>query len=622
MSSQTHTTTQTKEAAQKRPPPTPTKRGPVAVTQSVDLAVLQRALADPGHVGPRGILALQRTAGNHAVTCLIQAKLTVGAAGDQYEREADRVAEQVMNMTVPSSAATGEASGRPQPVQRQAEEEEEVQTKPLAASITSLVQRQTEEEEEVQTKSLVQRQAEDEEEIQTKSLVQRQAEEEEEVQTKPLIQRRGEEGFEAGSDLEQRLATSRGSGSPLPAETRQFMETRFGADFSGVCVHTGGEAVQMNRQVSAQAFTLGQDIYMGEGKSNLESSEGQKLIAHELTHVIQQGGAGVTSGTAQRGTQGAGAGAIQRWDEREHTSFGNRAANLVKSWDLPKVYTRLGKGKLASFGDLTELGGDYTYTPEELSGHEDLETEGWGSEADANYAKGIIVAATNVNHFFPMASREWSVHHGKALGLAQNARTALDHGNRQGHDDLIDKAIVTEGFADHFLQDSYASGHQYPRALDAISAKLGSTTKAGYGAELGRLGLSRAKTYHDRLCALQRGLPLREGRFHGDHTMTGGDNQVMVETARSLAQVVCALFGADLGLPAPHPSDGPDVAAILADTAIDPGPGESPSAIWQEMTGALQGDFAKAEGNRGLGLETSAGTDYTAGNIADAMHRR
>jgi hypothetical protein len=66
--------------------------------------------------------------------------------------------------------------------------------------------------------------------------------------------------------FEQRLNQSRGGGSPLPDQTRDFMEPRFGADFSGVRVHTDGESVQMNRELQAQAFTHGQDMYFWGGE--------------------------------------------------------------------------------------------------------------------------------------------------------------------------------------------------------------------------------------------------------------------------------------------------------------------------------------------------------------------
>lgn len=214
--------------------------------------------------------SLQRTRGNSFVQRLaVQAKLKVGPAGDRYERQAHQVADQVMRMTGPVN-----------PVQRQ-EDEKEIQTKPLVSSISPLIQRLAS-----PIAPLLQRQ-EDEEEIQTKPLVQCQ-EDEEEIQTKRAP---AAGGFGAGSAFESRLSATRGGGRPLPRSLRGQMEAGFGADFSGVRVHTGSEAAQLNRAVSAQAFTHGQDIYLGEGRSNLESSAGRKLLAHELTHTIQQTGA-------------------------------------------------------------------------------------------------------------------------------------------------------------------------------------------------------------------------------------------------------------------------------------------------------------------------------------------
>ncbi|MEP7359027.1 MAG: DUF4157 domain-containing protein, partial [Anaerolineales bacterium] len=121
------------------------------------------------------------------------------------------------------------------------------------------------------------------------SPLQRQAEDEE-VQTKAQDPRAG---FEAGSEFEDQLRGQKGGGAPLPNTLRSFMEPRLGADFSGVRLHTGSEAAQLNRSISAQAFTHGQDIFLGEGKENVESSAGKQLLAHELTHTIQQGAAPV-----------------------------------------------------------------------------------------------------------------------------------------------------------------------------------------------------------------------------------------------------------------------------------------------------------------------------------------
>ncbi len=248
---------------------------------------------------------------------VIQPKLTVGAPGDQYEQEADQVAAQVMSM-----------GDRPQPVQREAapeEKEEDVQAKPIAATITPLVQREemSDEEEGLQARAIPSLQREeipeeaevvqekaipaiaetsanasiqreempDEGEIQTKSLdntLQREEmPEEEEIQPKPLVQKSPNGSLQAGRAIESGLSQSKGGGSPLAEDTRSFMESRFNADFSHVRVHTDSSAVQMNKDLSAQAFTHGSDVYFGAGKSPGQND----LTAHELTHVVQQRGA-------------------------------------------------------------------------------------------------------------------------------------------------------------------------------------------------------------------------------------------------------------------------------------------------------------------------------------------
>lgn len=335
--------------------------------------------ADPGkEAAPPGLAGLQQTVGNRAVQRLLQAKLTVGPANDQYEQEADRVAGQVMTMPaaqraaeedepvqakslaatisrlVQRAAAPAEDEMQTRRLQRAAEDEEPVQGKRLQRAAedeepvqtmrlqraaedeepaqTLRLQRAAEEEEPVQGKRLqraaedeepaqtmrlqraaedeepmqtmrLQRAAEDEEPVQGKRLqraaedeepvqgkrLQRAAEDEEPMQAKPLVQRRGDGSFAAGQEVEQRLAARAGGGAPLPEATRTFMEDRFGADFSGVRVHTDTEAAQLSQDVSAQAFTHGNDIYFNSGKYDPGSGDGQHLLAHELTHTIQQG---------------------------------------------------------------------------------------------------------------------------------------------------------------------------------------------------------------------------------------------------------------------------------------------------------------------------------------------
>jgi hypothetical protein len=78
-------------------------------------------------------------------------------------------------------------------------------------------------------------------------------------------------------------------GSPLPANVRTFMEPRFGADFGNVRIHTGESAAQQSSDLSARAFTVGQHVFFGRNQYQPESTGGKELIAHELTHTIQQG---------------------------------------------------------------------------------------------------------------------------------------------------------------------------------------------------------------------------------------------------------------------------------------------------------------------------------------------
>jgi hypothetical protein len=87
------------------------------------------------------------------------------------------------------------------------------------------------------------------------------------------------------------LGASSSSGSPLPRDMRSFMEPRFKADFSGVRIHTDQDAARLAAHLAARAFTVGRDIYFAAGEFQPNKAEGWELVAHELTHTLQQGGA-------------------------------------------------------------------------------------------------------------------------------------------------------------------------------------------------------------------------------------------------------------------------------------------------------------------------------------------
>jgi hypothetical protein len=185
---------------------------------------------------PRDILALQQNNGNHAVTGLIQAKLKIGPVGDSYEQEADRMADRVMSSeSVLTPSVQGHRDNSPIQRQNPGDEEELLQGK---------------------------------------------------------AQNRAGLSLDASSDVEGRIRNMRGGGSELPNGVRAFMEARFNKDFSKVHIHTDGEAARLNQDLRARAFTQENDVYFNSGEYQPGADAGKRLIAHELTHVIQQTGGG------------------------------------------------------------------------------------------------------------------------------------------------------------------------------------------------------------------------------------------------------------------------------------------------------------------------------------------
>ncbi len=200
----------------------------------------------------RSLLQLQRTIGNHAVQQLLdakaegvkvrppvfskapvrlQAKLVVNAPGDTYEQQAEHVADRVMRISQPQ-LHLGCSRGGGCPACQTAQpysEHEHVQTKQVGSNDS--------------------------------------------------------ETTEAPPVVHEALSSA---GRPLDASTREFLEPRFGHDFSQVQIHTGPLASGAARGVAAQAFTVGEHIVFGNGQYAPASAVGRHLLAHELTHVLQQ----------------------------------------------------------------------------------------------------------------------------------------------------------------------------------------------------------------------------------------------------------------------------------------------------------------------------------------------
>lgn len=99
----------------------------------------------------------------------------------------------------------------------------------------------------------------------------------------------GVEGGALDADTDSKIRRATGSGKPLEEGVRRSMEGGFGADFSAVRVHNNAGADDLNQRIQAKAFTTGSDIFFRQGEYKPTSPAGQELLAHELTHVVQQG---------------------------------------------------------------------------------------------------------------------------------------------------------------------------------------------------------------------------------------------------------------------------------------------------------------------------------------------
>lgn len=113
--------------------------------------------------------------------------------------------------------------------------------------------------------------------------------EEESVQTKPIHRKEDNSSRFASKDIESSLNRTKGQGNSLPEHTQSDIGSKMGADFSQIRIHTDSTAHEMNAELNAKAFTHGNDIYFKSGEYNPGSSQGKRLITHELTHTIQQG---------------------------------------------------------------------------------------------------------------------------------------------------------------------------------------------------------------------------------------------------------------------------------------------------------------------------------------------
>ncbi len=199
----------------------------------------------------------------------IQTKLKVGQPGDKLEQEADRTADRVMRMPAPMLPMKEERTGTisrkemdDKPIQRMAKPDEKLQRK---------------EEEKIQKK--------EDEKLQRMAMPEQKLQRKEEEK----LQRKGDGVPAVTSNIQSGISNKMSGGQPIDTNTRSFMESRMNADFSNVRIHSDAESGSLNNQLSARAFTYQNHVFFNHDQYQPGTSEGKHLLAHELTHTVQQG---------------------------------------------------------------------------------------------------------------------------------------------------------------------------------------------------------------------------------------------------------------------------------------------------------------------------------------------
>ncbi|MFH7243422.1 MAG: DUF4157 domain-containing protein [Spirulina sp.] len=292
--------------------------------QALDLAAPNAPALDSAPTFPKLNFQIRAAGGSPPP---LQPKLTIGAPNDKYEQEADRVAAQVVQrIHAPTANPPNEnRTYQAQSVQRQAWPEQPV------LKMKSTLQRETlpDEEDELQMKPMIQRlEMSEDDGLQMKPMPQRSA-------MPPGVKLQMKSAFSEGvvegnasPDLEAGIQRARGNGQALASTLQMQMGQAMGADFSGVRVHTDSQSDQLNRSIQAKAFTTGQDIFFRQGAYQPENRGGQELIAHELTHVVQQNGGAVQRSQLDHKSNRQPGSALQEarmGEERQTNAMGGRS---------------------------------------------------------------------------------------------------------------------------------------------------------------------------------------------------------------------------------------------------------------------------------------------------------
>jgi hypothetical protein len=221
----------------------------------------------------------------------IHPKLEVSKPGDKSERQADSMANAVVNSSGPVQAKAGDDA--PQVMHRAEEDKKQakLQTQPKKEDDKAAKKDlQMKEEDKMQKKGEEDKvkKKEDDKKMQKKGENEKDkvSKKEEDKKQAKLIQPKAEES--GTKSFNNRMESAKSGGFPIPDKVRKDMEARFKIHFGDVKIHTDDDAIALCQEINAQAFTNGYHIFFNSGKFNPETSSGKLLLAHELTHVVQQ----------------------------------------------------------------------------------------------------------------------------------------------------------------------------------------------------------------------------------------------------------------------------------------------------------------------------------------------
>lgn len=330
----------------------------------------------------------------------VQAKLTVGRPDDDFEREADRVADRIVAMPVPAAArdAAPSSDGSELVVQRKCDCGSGAQA------------------------------AGDEED------------------------RGGAVDPSSLNNDDENQIDIGGGGAPLSPGARAGMESRFGFDFSGVRIHADDRADSLAAGLGARAFTVGSDIFFGRQQYEPESRAGQRLLAHELTHVVQQTQSGHSGSVSRLGEP-----RVQRYlagpPERIATTtttpavYGHcRNFNTVVAWDTD-VRNGFIVQECIRTNAITQCGGGNVPMPGTPHYYEAWAVDGTGGVSDGNADTWFNAPRPNTSGNWTFDSNVFAVHElkpewGFTRGGVSNAGGLLSTATGPSHDDLIQPSLT------------------------------------------------------------------------------------------------------------------------------------------------------------------------------------